>query len=456
MPVPELPLDLSEFVVVPNVFVLDEFDMTDDDGQVIARIDAKFIEKLVARMQERERDTGDLCPIVIGHTKDNPQGGDEVNGPPLIGYFVNWKQIPFFDTGKTGAAPDALIYRRDVERAKKFPRRSSEVWLSKHEIDPVSFLGATTPARDLGMLKLNRGGSLTYTIGVGGCIFDCPVRLDRSPSPTNRESDMADENKKPTEEKRDDKPPADPGQSGSMKEVIGMIQNLTSIVQSLAEKIGGAGGATPPAGAAGAVPTPSGAEGAEGGEDAELTDEELSKYMAQLGGDGGEEEGAEVGVEGEEDEDKSKSRKGEKPVQNSASQPGGDNTFIANADVKKKLQRTEEEISVLRAKLARNEIKERLRVAVEKDGADIDPTDEKLITDLVVMPSDMAENMIVRLSRIKSKTTRSGHIESALQTGQSGGKKVRTEDDKKAVIKLARAKGIKYEVAAAELGYDIG
>lgn len=439
-------LDPNEFIVVPAVYVLDEFDMTDDEGNVVARIDQKFLEKLVARMREREATTGDLCPFVIGHTKDDPQGDEEANGPPLVGYLMNWQVLPFFDTGKLAAAADIWIYKKDVERVKKFPRRSSEVWVTKYEIDPVSALGATTPARDLGLMKLNRNGSFVYTRLQTGCLFECPVRLGKSePStlPTNRESqDMADE-KKDGENK---KPKADEGQSGAAKTndgkmdmILSAIQANTEMMKQLMSAMNGGGDA----GAKGAA-TAEGEDG-EGGDGEGMSDDELEQMLMAAeqdgGGGGGEEKkaapkGEEEDMDGEDD----KSRNGEKPVKNSRTDQLAD------------------ELAVVKSKLARTEIKDRLRLAVNRDGAAIDVDDEKLVTSLEILPPDVREDMIVRLSRHKSLTSTRGHAEGAIRNSRpaDGKKRVTTKEDQQKVAKLARQKNIGYELAAQELGFEIG
>lgn len=427
-------LDPSEFIVVPMVYVLDEFDMTDDAGEVVARIDQKFLEKLVARMREREATTGDLCPFVIGHTKDNPEGGEEADGPPLVGYLMNWQVVPFFDTGKFAAAADIWIFKHEVERVKKFPRRSSEVWVTKYEIDPVSALGATTPARDLGLMKLNRNGSFTYTRMQTGCLFACPVRLSRDePSPTNRES-----TEMPDEKPKQDKPKADDAQSGAAKSDDGKLDMILSAIQSLADVIKGGAGAQAAGGAAPAA----GAGDDEGDGGGEMSDDELEKMLmaADQGGEG--DEGGKPAPKTapkEEDDEDDKSRNGEKPVKNSRD---------SLAD----------EVAVLKSKLARTEIKDRLRLAVNRDNAAIDVDDEKLITALEVMPPDLREDMVVRLSRTKSMTGQRGHVEGAIKNSRpaDGKKRITTKDEQQTVTKLARQKKIGYEAAAAELGFEIG
>lgn len=152
-------LDPNDFIVVPHVAALDEFKLTNEDGSFIADINADFLKKLVERMREREEKTGDLCPIVIGHTQD---GLPEIEQPPLIGFARNWHLDTLGNTGRLAAFFDAWIFKDKVDIARQYPRRSCEIWASRYEVDPISFLGATTPARDLGLLKLQAGGSFVY------------------------------------------------------------------------------------------------------------------------------------------------------------------------------------------------------------------------------------------------------------------------------------------------------
>jgi len=412
-------LDPDDFVIGEPMAVLDEFDMTDNEGELIARITAKYIERVVKRMQEREETTGDLCPIVIGHTKDD-QNEDE--GPPLVGYCRNWFVAPFFNTGKVAAWCLPWVFKNDVERVRRFPRRSGEVWVGRFEIDPVSFLGATTPARDLGLLKLSRDGSFTnYQFS--------------NPFTKSEESSVPDDK---TKKPDDNKPAPDAKETGSMKEIMGLLQQVVAGQQALMEAM------KPPASGA---PTPAApdASGAPVGADGEppLSDDEIEKLLAQH--DGGDEMDDEEDAEPKDKKDKS--RKGEEVVQNDGSSyPGGNDTQV-------KLSRMEEEARTLRVKLARMEIKDKLKTMAGQ-GAAVDPNDEELITDLAILPDDVRDRQLVRLSRNKSISAPNPHLDDANQTARGGARKIRTEDEQKAVVKLARDKKITYGEAKKQLGYE--
>lgn len=276
-------LDPSKFTVVPHVAVIDEFKMTNDDGSFVADINERFLDRLIARMREREQTTGDLCPGVIGHTKD---GEREIEGPPVTAYLRNWVKDDFFETGRKAAFADIWVFNEDVDTVRKFPRRSAEVWPDRFEIDPISFLGATTPARDLGLLRLSRGGSFTYTM----------------PGETKMPE--------PKIEPNPDETGAAKGSDAKLDQIIAALTKLTDLL--------GSGGKT-------AEPAP-GASGPGG----DMSDDEFMKLLEGSGGAGG-----------EKPPEAASRKEAEKPVQNAA-QPGGDNTYISDlAKTKAKLSRME-------------------------------------------------------------------------------------------------------------------
>lgn len=151
---------MSDFVIKTDVPVLDEHTLLDDEGQPLMEIDERRLQDIARRANARIRDTGDLVPIVVGHTKD---GLPEQSQPEIVGYAGPFKVIPFFKTGKKAlAAAKWRVFRSKVGVANQFPRRSVELWLSDLKIDPISLLGATTPERDLGLLRLSREGKRVY------------------------------------------------------------------------------------------------------------------------------------------------------------------------------------------------------------------------------------------------------------------------------------------------------
>lgn len=428
---PVTPLEPRDYVVVPSVFVLDEFVMSDDKGRPVANVDKQFLEDIAKNMLGRKARTGDLSPIVIGHTEDDPKGGAEADGPPVVGYADNWQVLPFFDTGKFGLAVDCWILKTEVDRVRRFPRRSSEVWVEAREIDPISFLGATTPCRDLGLLKLSRNvaGTLVALCAAEGDIFAAsePLKLQRE---TTMPEVMKD---KPAGD-------ADPKQGGDYKELIGKIDALAASIEKLASGMG-----APAAPAEGAA-APGEGEG-----------DDLESLLAQLGG-GDEEDDDE---EDDETVPPAKGRKEEEPVKNfagSVSKDDDDGNYtdpLKDAPVKNaRADAIEEENRQLRVRLSRIEIKAELQKAAST-GAAVDPEDEALVSDLVILPEDVRKRTIARLSRTKTVTATGGTVDKVLNAAdKSGKKKIETPEQLAEVVKLARKKG-SFNAAAEELGYEV-
>lgn len=408
-------LDPSQFVIVPHVAVVDEFTASDEKGNPIAHIDDAVLTRIVDKMQQREAETGDLCPLVIGHTtKDTP----ETEQPPVVGFARSWHKGPLFDTGRNAAFADFWIYKIDVDRVRKHPRRSAEVRIRTSEIDPISLLGATTPARDLGILKLSRDGSLSYV---------SPGELEM---PNDAGTDV---NKL--------------GELPIFKQLLDAVQQLTVMVQGLAGQGAGAAGATPAAGAdaqAAGAGDPNGA----------LSDEDLDKLIEQeFGG-----KGAKPGEDKKDDKEKGvkpapaaepepePSRKGDEPIQNSAGQPGGLNTDIA------KLQRSHDELVI---KLARHEVKGRLQEIKDKHGRDVNPDDENLVNLLVALPGDIrnqVQDYVLKLSRPNTLTQGSAGLDGALNSPAvgNGENRVITREQRDTIIQLARNEKITYDAARSK------
>lgn len=395
-----LGLNPSDFQVVPRVAALDEFRMTDPDGTFVANITPEYLTKFVAHMNERESLTGDLSPIVIGHTKS---GEREIDAPPLVGYARNWSLGELGATGRKCAFFDAWILKDKVQLAKQFPRRSCEVWASRYEADPISLLGATTPARDLGLMKLSRDGSFTYT----------------SPGEMN----MADEPKKP-EESKTEKPAPDKKESGEAKKESGQWDQVLALLSSIAEKLGVGG--SPTGAAAPAEPAPAG--------DAQMGDAEYEKLLQELmAGQGGDATAGEP-------------RKPEKPEE---------------APVKnQREEETAQKLAELQSEVSRMRVKEAL-VKLQRDGKDVNPDDDALIADLSAMPDDMRARQLDRMRQFSRPTpgAPSFHLDAALAgavTGGTKGKRIQNAEEQKNLIRLARDKNMDFGAYLRSEGYDVG
>lgn len=438
MAIPDAILNADEYTIVPHVAAVDEFIMKNDDGTFVANINEPFLDRLVARMNAREAQTGDLSPLVIGHTEE---GQAETSAPPIIGWARNWVKAQLFNTPRKAAFFDAWIKNDYVELAKKYPRRSCEVWPGRYEVDPISFLGATTPARDLGLLKLSRDGSFVYTSPE-----DMTVPTDNKPE---------DKEKKPDSPSQDNpsKPKADPSTSGAavkadskQDQILAALQQILQMLQG-GEGAGATATASPPAPAAPAAP----AADADA-DDGQMSDADIEALLQQMGGEGG--EGAAGG--GAPD---ATSRKGEEKVQNSAAGAGGgDNTYV---HLSRQLEAERLANEDMRIKLSRIEISQTLRGYYD-EGLDVNPQDEALISDLIAMPPDIRNrqlNVVKKLSRTRldagggSMLNRA--LDEAVSTGPQGVKRVRDREDVMRLSRKASQEGKSFEAVAREEGYTL-
>lgn len=187
--------------------ILDEHDLVDDKGKVVMNIDAKKLYQIAENNNRRVRDTGDATPIVIGHTKDN---ASEDRQPEIVGWAEKFTVKDFFKTGRKAIFVKAKFHADKINKVKNYPRRSVELWLRKNLVDPISLLGATTPERDLGVLKFSSDGEKKYVV-------DAPEDESGEKEPSKKEP--AD--KKPPTFKKEKKPM---GNDDIVQEVMAAIQ----------------------------------------------------------------------------------------------------------------------------------------------------------------------------------------------------------------------------------------
>lgn len=444
--------------------------MTNDDGSFVTTIDERFIDRLCANMNAREERTGDLCPLVIGHTP--PLGThieDEENQNPLVGYARNWRKGALGNTGRPAAIFDPWIFNGDVERVKKVPRRSCEVWVSRCEVDPISLLGSSTPARDLGLMKFNRNGSYTFESPGEMVMPEDKDKPKDKEKPTDAKPAEKAPAQSPTVSTEPDKTPstkpdpkipgmpdADPKLTGAAVHDTGMLkQILATLTQLVQAQSGGTG-----------IPDP-GAGEAPAGQDGDLSDEDFEQMLA---GDGEGEEGQEPVEEEEAEEgaEGNKSRKGEPVVQQSAggfsgASGGGSNTMVPG--LVKKLSAREVELEAenetLRVQLSRRDVTDRLK-AIKDKGKDIDVGDEELVSDLIAMEPAMRNRQLDRIDKLSAHTIGRSNthlLNTALQDPTTqvpgSGPKRPTAEQSQHIVKLAREQGKTYEAIAGQLGYKL-
>ena len=159
-------LDPAKFDIEHDVPVFDEHEIEEPvydpaTGDILEIKTIKYtksvLESMCKNMNSRINDTGDYTAICLGHTPTPSEKKNGVPQPPLVGFCGPFKvgKIGSQNTRYAIIAENWAIFKDESDRAKKYPRRSVEVWREDNPrdryIEPVALLGAETPRRDLGL-----------------------------------------------------------------------------------------------------------------------------------------------------------------------------------------------------------------------------------------------------------------------------------------------------------------
>lgn len=216
----------DDYFTEPGVPILDEHVLTDSRGQNEMLVDAAFLAEIAANNNARVEQTGDPTPLIVGHTEDHAGKSEK----PVVGYATNFRVQPFFDSGRQAIYADFHVPKERQQILRDYPRRSVELWPKKREIDPISLLGGTTPERDLGILRFERGRTDDDSISI----------------PFQRECyAMADD------KKTDDVKDAEKSETAGNREISSKLDKLLQLLEPLAELMadamgGDQGDAKPP------------------------------------------------------------------------------------------------------------------------------------------------------------------------------------------------------------------
>lgn len=103
--------------------------------------------EIAENTNKREKQTGDACPIMIGHTTSEK----ETELGDIVGYARNFRVGRFGADNRLGILADFYFLPNKYALAMEFPRRSVELWVEEKVIDPIALL-KRTPKLDLGLL----------------------------------------------------------------------------------------------------------------------------------------------------------------------------------------------------------------------------------------------------------------------------------------------------------------
>jgi hypothetical protein len=440
-------LDPRNYTVFRHVAVLDSgFELQvpgENEGEVeFFQVTPEFLAQVCDNGNRREAETGDLCPVIIGrHTKKD---APEHSQPEIVGYARNWHLAPLLNTDRPAAHVDFWIRNQDVERVKKFPRRSAEIWRGRAEIDPISLLGATTPHRDLGMLTLSR-----------------PERSIHLSRDNDMPADITPKGDQPVDT------PEGEDTNSLLRKLVATVTDLSTKFDTFANGGSGGDGNTAQAGAPGADAAAGGAPGGD-----QMSDQDIEALIAQLEqsggagapgaagppGAGGPPPGAPAGPAAPGGEGPPVDRKEDKPAQAMA-YAGGQNTFtpgLAGGKEPAKLDRQDEvvlqlqrERDELKLKLARQDVESKLKKLVEAKSLLMDEKDfNEEVDDILAFPEDRRQ---ARLERIEKNYPRDITRLTLPAVGASqevrGGNSGATQAEVEQVVQLARTEKLSYDAA---------
>lgn len=148
----------------------------DADGnpkQVIETYGFDELKSIVDNCNKRVRDTKSFAPVTALHTgKRKPDG--TIEQPEIMGFAGPFRLGMYGNEDRTDGAPfkgkwtiyaDEFWFKDKAHRAREMPRRSPEIYVGRpiHDrfLDPITALGAETPALDMGIhYHLNKAGEL--------------------------------------------------------------------------------------------------------------------------------------------------------------------------------------------------------------------------------------------------------------------------------------------------------
>jgi hypothetical protein len=161
----------GDFIVYEHVAIFDQH--VGDDG---VEYDERLLRCIAENCNKRIRNTGDWCPIVLAHTRDQEDKAHVNDDPPVLGLAGPFYVSDFVNSeGQTVKAiyTTMWVFAEDDATFRKNPRRSVEIWPEdkpeNRYFDPLTVLGAETPKRDLGLIySRGRPGYQSTQHSIGG------------------------------------------------------------------------------------------------------------------------------------------------------------------------------------------------------------------------------------------------------------------------------------------------
>lgn len=148
----------EDFITIRNVPVFAEHETTNTGGRHL-RFGASELQSIADRCNRRIAETGDYAALTLGHTPSPEQTARGKAMPDLVGFAGPFKLGEIGqenERSRYAVLADFHVFKEDMARVKKHPRRSPELWLEDSFedmfLDPIALLGAELPRLDMGIL----------------------------------------------------------------------------------------------------------------------------------------------------------------------------------------------------------------------------------------------------------------------------------------------------------------
>lgn len=148
----------ADWVVRDAVPVFAEHEKTTrakDGTEETVRFDRDALQEIADNCNRRESETGDACPLILGHI---PTDAAEMDLGDIVGYARKFRVGRFGPAQKLGILATFYFLKEKYDAAMQHPRRSVELWTRDQIIDPIALL-KRTPQLDLGLLTYQRNYS---------------------------------------------------------------------------------------------------------------------------------------------------------------------------------------------------------------------------------------------------------------------------------------------------------
>ena len=154
---PNNPFPEEQFSVMTDVPVFTEHQTLSRDGREL-KFGRKELEAITHRCNRRISQTGEYAAITIGHTPSPEAVKSGATMPDLVGFAGPFRLGVLGSEGENqryAILANFYIFKDEMQRVRKHPRRSPEVWLEdQYEemfFDPIALLGSEAPRLDMGL-----------------------------------------------------------------------------------------------------------------------------------------------------------------------------------------------------------------------------------------------------------------------------------------------------------------